>query len=42
MAVEPIDQTFSDPALPALFAELPAVFAGLYDPEAPWALLGEP
>ncbi len=41
MAVEPIDQTFSDPALPALFAELPAVFAGLYDPEAPWALLGE-
>jgi bifunctional N-acetylglucosamine-1-phosphate-uridyltransferase/glucosamine-1-phosphate-acetyltransferase GlmU-like protein len=41
MAVEPIVQAFY-PALPSLFAELPAVFAGRYDPEAPWALLGEP
>jgi len=29
-------------ALPRLFAELPEVFAERYDPEAPWALLGEP
>jgi bifunctional N-acetylglucosamine-1-phosphate-uridyltransferase/glucosamine-1-phosphate-acetyltransferase GlmU-like protein len=42
MAVEPIAQPFLYPALPHLFAELPAVFAGRYDPEAPWALLGEP
>lgn len=28
-------------SLPPLFAELPEPFAGLYDPEAPWALLGE-
>ena len=41
MAVEPIVQAFY-PALPKLFAELPDVFAGRYDPEAPWALLGEP
>lgn len=42
MAVEPIVQSFTYPALPALFAELPAVFAGRFDPEAPWALLGAP
>ncbi|MEA2694157.1 MAG: UDP-N-acetylglucosamine diphosphorylase / glucose-phosphate thymidylyltransferase [Acidobacteriota bacterium] len=41
MAVEPIVQAFY-PALPHLFAELPDAFAGRYDPEAPWALLGEP
>ena len=29
-------------ALPPLFAELPAPWADLYDPEAPWALLGAP
>jgi len=29
-------------ALPPLFADLPAVFARRYDPEAPWSLLGEP
>jgi NDP-sugar pyrophosphorylase family protein len=28
--------------LPPLFAELPAELAPLYDPMAPWALLGEP
>ncbi|HTQ79259.1 MAG TPA: hypothetical protein VMM92_04625 [Thermoanaerobaculia bacterium] len=28
--------------LPPLFAELPEVFAGSFDPEAPWELLGEP
>lgn len=28
--------------LPQLFAELPAELAPLYDPEAPWALLGKP
>lgn len=27
--------------LPYLFAELPGVFAGLYDPAAPWELLGD-
>jgi bifunctional UDP-N-acetylglucosamine pyrophosphorylase / glucosamine-1-phosphate N-acetyltransferase len=27
--------------LPPLFAELPAPWADLYDPEAPWALLGD-
>ena len=42
MAVEPIVESFTRKALPALFAELPAVFAGRFDPEAPWALLGEP
>jgi bifunctional N-acetylglucosamine-1-phosphate-uridyltransferase/glucosamine-1-phosphate-acetyltransferase GlmU-like protein len=41
MAVEPIVQAFY-PALPHLFAELPTAFARRYDPEAPWALLGEP
>jgi bifunctional N-acetylglucosamine-1-phosphate-uridyltransferase/glucosamine-1-phosphate-acetyltransferase GlmU-like protein len=41
MAVEPIARPVT-PALPPLFAELPAVFAGRFDPEAPWALLGEP
>ena len=30
------------PDLPPLFAELPAELAGLYDPSAPWALLGDP
>ncbi len=30
------------PELPPLFAELPEELAGLYDPAAPWALLGEP
>jgi NDP-sugar pyrophosphorylase family protein len=29
------------PEIPPLFAELPAVFAGLLDPDAPWNLLGE-
>ncbi len=29
-------------ALPELFAELPEPFRAAYDPEAPWALLGEP
>jgi bifunctional N-acetylglucosamine-1-phosphate-uridyltransferase/glucosamine-1-phosphate-acetyltransferase GlmU-like protein len=28
--------------LPPLFADLPAVFAAHYAPDAPWALLGEP
>jgi UDP-3-O-[3-hydroxymyristoyl] glucosamine N-acyltransferase len=28
--------------LPALFAALPEPFAAAFDPEAPWALLGEP
>jgi len=28
--------------LPALFASLPEPFAAAFDPEAPWALLGEP
>ena len=28
--------------LPALFAEIPEAFREHYDPEAPWALLGEP
>lgn len=28
--------------LPPLFAALPAPWADLYDPEAPWALLGDP
>ena len=28
-------------ALPQLFAEIPAPFAALYDPEAPWKLLGD-
>ena len=27
--------------IPALFAELPDAFAGRFDPEAPWALLGD-
>jgi NDP-sugar pyrophosphorylase family protein len=30
------------PPLPELFAELPPPFAERYDPQAPWALLGEP
>jgi NDP-sugar pyrophosphorylase family protein len=30
------------PQLPRLFAELPDAFASRLDPEAPWALLGEP
>jgi bifunctional UDP-N-acetylglucosamine pyrophosphorylase / glucosamine-1-phosphate N-acetyltransferase len=42
MAVEQLVQTAAQPRLPALFAELPAVFAGRFDPEAPWALLGDP
>jgi UDP-3-O-[3-hydroxymyristoyl] glucosamine N-acyltransferase len=42
MAVEPILQTPMAPTLPDLFAAVPAVFAAAYDPEAPWALLGEP
>ncbi|HEV7506316.1 MAG TPA: glucose-1-phosphate thymidylyltransferase [Thermoanaerobaculia bacterium] len=29
------------PELPPLFTELPNVFAGPYDPDAPWALLGD-
>ncbi|HYX22984.1 MAG TPA: glucose-1-phosphate thymidylyltransferase [Thermoanaerobaculia bacterium] len=29
------------PEIPALFAELPDAFAGRFDPEAPWALLGD-
>src|SRR3954468_2200522 len=41
MAAEQIVQPAFAPALPTLFAELPAVFAAGYDPEAPWALLGE-
>ncbi len=44
MAVERIAHSIHHGAvagLPELFAELPAVFAGHFDPEAPWALLGE-
>ena len=37
MAVEPMFQSFTHPALPVLFTELPAVFAGRFDPEAPWS-----
>jgi UDP-N-acetylglucosamine diphosphorylase / glucose-1-phosphate thymidylyltransferase / UDP-N-acetylgalactosamine diphosphorylase / glucosamine-1-phosphate N-acetyltransferase / galactosamine-1-phosphate N-acetyltransferase len=29
------------PKLPPLFAELPDVFAGQFDPDAPWTLLGD-
>jgi len=29
------------PEIPPLFAELPAVFAGLFDPYTPWNLLGD-
>lgn len=29
------------PEIPPLFAELPAVFTGLFDPHAPWSLLGD-
>ncbi len=44
MAVERIAQSprRALATLPFLFAELPAVFAARYDPDAPWALLGEP
>jgi len=44
MAVERIAQSrrLALATLPPLFADLPAVFAERYDPEAPWALLGEP
>ncbi|HXO22338.1 MAG TPA: hypothetical protein VOA87_20655 [Thermoanaerobaculia bacterium] len=42
MAVEPRAHTASLPALPPLFSALPPVFAGRYDPAAPWDLLGEP
>jgi NDP-sugar pyrophosphorylase family protein len=50
MAVEPIVESaesaesvpsFRQSALPALFADLPAVFAERFDPEAPWELLGK-
>jgi bifunctional UDP-N-acetylglucosamine pyrophosphorylase/glucosamine-1-phosphate N-acetyltransferase len=44
MAVERIAQSrrLALATLPTLFADLPAVFAERYDPEVPWALLGEP
>lgn len=42
MAVEPIALTQPMTSLPRLFAELPAVFARAFDPEAPWELLGAP
>jgi UDP-N-acetylglucosamine diphosphorylase / glucose-1-phosphate thymidylyltransferase / UDP-N-acetylgalactosamine diphosphorylase / glucosamine-1-phosphate N-acetyltransferase / galactosamine-1-phosphate N-acetyltransferase len=29
------------PEIPPLFADLPGVFAGRFDPEAPWTLLGD-
>jgi NDP-sugar pyrophosphorylase family protein len=29
------------PEMPPLFAELPGVFAGVFDPNAPWVLLGD-
>ena len=35
--------TFARPStLPELFASLPEPFAASFDPDAPWALLGEP
>ena len=37
MALETLSMTF-----PPLFADLPDVFAERFDPEAPWALLGDP
>lgn len=35
------DTARTDTSLPDLFAEIPEPFRDLYDPEAPWALLGE-
>jgi NDP-sugar pyrophosphorylase family protein len=31
----------TDPALPRLFTEIPEPFRSAYDPQAPWALLGD-
>jgi NDP-sugar pyrophosphorylase family protein len=31
----------TDPALPRLFSEIPEPFRSAYDPQAPWALLGD-
>jgi bifunctional N-acetylglucosamine-1-phosphate-uridyltransferase/glucosamine-1-phosphate-acetyltransferase GlmU-like protein len=47
MAAEPIPAPHAVPdlepmTLPELFDELPDVFAGAWDPSAPWALLGKP
>jgi UDP-N-acetylglucosamine diphosphorylase / glucose-1-phosphate thymidylyltransferase / UDP-N-acetylgalactosamine diphosphorylase / glucosamine-1-phosphate N-acetyltransferase / galactosamine-1-phosphate N-acetyltransferase len=43
MAVSEPSMTLARPSiLPELFASLPEAFAGRFDPDAPWALLGEP
>jgi NDP-sugar pyrophosphorylase family protein len=48
MAADPIPAPYAVPDLidamtmPELFDELPDVFADVWDPSAPWALLGEP
>src|SRR5260370_42101188 len=43
LAVSPSPMTFARPSiLPELFASLPEPFAASFDPDAPWALLGEP
>src|ERR1700688_2926531 len=43
MAVSASPMTFARPSiLPELFASLPEPFAASFDPDAPWALLGEP
>jgi NDP-sugar pyrophosphorylase family protein len=41
MAVEPFTRSLPT-SLPPLFDRLPEVFAAAFDPEAPWALLGDP
>ncbi len=40
MAAEPIAVPHT-PTMPLLFADLPGVFAEHFDPDAPWALLGD-
>jgi acetyltransferase-like isoleucine patch superfamily enzyme len=43
MAVSGSSMTLARPSiLPELFASLPEAFAASFDPDAPWALLGEP
>jgi len=43
IARNPSPMTFARPrTLPELFASLPEPFAASFDPDAPWALLGEP